>query len=134
MKGSDVFPSKWLKADDLGDKEPTVIISQVVMEEIGNNEPKKPVIYFRGKQKGMVCNKTNWNRIAYIHKSDDSDDWPGKKITLYVEIVDMRGEMKPALRVKAPINRGSNANAKPQQKAPPPDNGNAYLDGEEIPF
>ena len=104
MKGSEVFPSRWLKADDLGDNEPTVIITRVQMEDITEKE-QKPVIYFKGKQKGMVCNKTNWNRIAYIHKSDDSDDWGGKEITLYVELVDMQGSMKPAIRVKAPPKR-----------------------------
>lgn len=128
MKGSDVFPSKWLKADDLGEDEPTFTITRVVMEEISNTE-QKPVIYFKGQKKGMVCNKTNWNRIAYIHKSDDSDDWPGKAITLYVELVDMQGQMKPAIRVKAPIKRGD---AKPQPSAPRPDDeGHA---GDEIPF
>ena len=46
MKGSDVFPSKWLKADDLGENEPTVTISHVVMEEISSSE-QKPVISVR---------------------------------------------------------------------------------------
>ena len=127
MKGADVFPSKWLKADDLGDNEPVVTISHVVMEEVSNSE-QKPVVYFKGKTKGMVCNKTNWNRISFIHKSDDSDDWPGKEITLYVELVDMQGQMKPAIRVKAPPKRSNMT--KPQQ-SPPADEGHA---GEEIPF
>ncbi len=112
MKGADVFPSKWLKADDLGDSEPIVTITHVVMEEVSNNE-QKPVVYFKGKKKGMVCNKTNWNRIAYIHKSDDSDDWSGKDVTLYVELVSMQGEMKPAIRVKAPIKRTATPTRKP---------------------
>lgn len=104
MKADDVFPSKWLKADDLGDKEPTVTITHVVMEEVSKNE-RKPVVYFKGAKKGMVCNKTNFNRIAFITKAGDSDDWSGKQITLYVELVDMQGTMKPAIRVKAPVQR-----------------------------
>jgi hypothetical protein len=132
MKGSEVFPSKWLKADDLGENEPTVVISHVVMEDI-NDKEQKPVIYFQGKKKGMICNVTNWKRIAYIHKSDDSDDWTGKEITLYVELVDMQGKMTPALRVKAPIKRTAAAPPKTAERVP----GNAAtpvdLD-DEIPF
>ncbi len=110
MKGSDVFPSKWLAAADLGDKEPTVIIDRVVLEEINDTE-QKPVIYFKKVKKGMICNKTNWKTIAYIHKSDDSDDWTGKEVALYVELVNMQGQMKPALRVKRPMYPSGNGNA-----------------------
>lgn len=109
MKSSDVFPSKWLSAADLGDKEPTVTIDRVLMEEISKGE-RKPVIYFRGATKGLVCNKTNWNRIAYITKAEDSDEWGGKTVTLYVELVDMQGQMKPAIRVKPP--KAQNGGAK----------------------
>jgi hypothetical protein len=153
MKAADIFPSKWLSASDLGDAEPTVVIDRVVLEDISQTD-RKPVIYFRGKTKGMVCNKTNWKRIEYILKSDDSDDWPGQAIKLYVELVDMQGQMKPALRVKAPDRREP---AKPAQSQPtkarvvttregyelttgnkhpnaPTDDGDGDLPRDEIPF
>ncbi len=111
MKSADVYPSKWLAAADLANddesyKEPLVTIDRVVLEEISNTE-EKPVMYFKDRRKGMIVNKTNWKRLEYILKSDESDNWHGKQITLYVELVDMRGEMKPALRVKPPKRNGS---------------------------
>jgi hypothetical protein len=154
MKAADIFPSKWLSASDLGDAEPTVVIDRVVLEDISQTD-RKPVIYFRGKTKGMVCNKTNWKRIEYILKSDDSDNWPGQAIKLYVELVDMQGQMKPALRVKAPDRREP---ARPVQNQPtqaqrvmtkrdgyelatgnkhpnaPTDDGDGDLPRDEIPF
>lgn len=117
MKSADVFPSRWLAAADLGDDEPTLVIDRVLMEEITDRE-QKPVMYFRSDKfnKGMIVNKTNWRRIEYILKSDDSDNWPGKRIKLYVELVDMQGQMKPALRVKAPDRQPQQQ--PPQQKQP----------------
>jgi hypothetical protein len=39
------------------------------------------VVYFQGKQKGLVTNKTNANNIAALY-GDDTDDWIGQKIML----------------------------------------------------
>ena len=105
MKGSEVFPSKWISAADLNGHEPTVTIARVLMEDIGQSGDRKPVIYFEGKQKGMVCNKTNWDRISFILRSDESDDWIGKPVKLYTELVNFQGQMKEAVRVKAADQR-----------------------------
>lgn len=125
MKSDDVFPSKWLKASDLGDDEPTVTIDRVVLEDITEKE-RKPVIYFKGWQKGMVCNKTNWGRIAFITNSDESDEWRGKEVALYVELVDMQGQMKPALRVRKPPKKTTAAPVRANASDP--------RDAEDIPF
>ena len=49
----------------------------------GRTQNKKPVIFFEGKEKGMVCNKTNAKTIASLHGNDVAG-WIGKSIALYV--------------------------------------------------
>ena len=59
MRISSAFPSKYLKAADLQDKQVTVRMSHVETETIGDDD--RPVLYFQGKEKGLVLNKTNAN-------------------------------------------------------------------------
>lgn len=97
MKGSDIFPSKYISADDLQDRDVAVVISQAVMEKLGDDN--KLVLYFRNKEKGMVCNKTNYDRISMLH-GDETDGWPGKPITLTTEFTQFNGRTMKGLRVK----------------------------------
>lgn len=97
MKKTDIFPSNYIKAADIGNREVTVVISHVAMEKLG--EDNKLVVYFQGKEKGMVCNMTNFDRIAYCY-GDDTDDWAGKEIVIGTELVTFQGKTGPAIRVK----------------------------------
>lgn len=102
MKGNDVFPSKYLKAEDL-DGDLTVTISGVRLETMKDkkgDDEQKPVASFKEVKKGLVLNKTNWAAIAKQH-GDESDDWAGKQITLTVLEVDSFGDVVQAIRVKA---------------------------------
>lgn len=122
MKSGEVYPSKFLKAEDLGDDEPTVTIERVLMEELDSKDhgkQQKPVAYFKGLEKGLVINKTNWSIIARQH-GDESDDWVGKQITLFVMDVEAFGEIVSAIRVRPPrktvpvvpgVKRGSEVEA-----------------------
>lgn len=109
MKQNDAFPSNFLKADDIEEgEELTLTITKVVKESMKNQageEEIKPVAQFaekvNGTEKKLVLNKTNFGRIVTTTGQDDSDNWGGKQITLYTEIVDAFGESKPAIRVKA---------------------------------
>ncbi len=103
MKISGAFPSKYLKAADLGNRSVTVTIEKVVMENVGQEgqgEEYKPVLYFQGKSKGMVLNKTNAEAIAYVH-GDETDAWLGKPVELLTMMVPFQGRMVPGLRIKA---------------------------------
>ena len=99
VKMNEAFPSKYLKATDLQGREAQVVISSVDVEEL--NKERKLVMYFRGKEKGMVCNKTNANRIAFTY-GDDTDGWIGRPIILYGEVVDFQGKATLGLRVRVP--------------------------------
>jgi len=104
MKLNEVFPSKYVKADDLQGKEVPVVISGVSMEQLGDD--RKLVLQFQGRSKGMVTNKTNAGRIAYLY-GDDTDDWIGKEIILAAEFVEFQGKTVKGLRVKPPKNGSS---------------------------
>src|SRR4051812_11942045 len=102
MKLNDVFPSNYVKAADIKGREVPVVIAEAKMEKLGDDQ--KLVVYSQGKEKGLVCNKTNANRIAFLH-GDDTDHWPGKEIVLAVEFVEFQGRTVEAIRIKPPQSR-----------------------------
>lgn len=99
MRISAAFPSDYLKAADLMDRNVKVVISGVEMRDIGDDH--KPVLFFQGKDRGLVLNKTNSNNIAIAY-GDETDDWVGKEIILYPAMVDFQGRSVQAIRVRAP--------------------------------
>jgi hypothetical protein len=104
MKQNDAFPSNYLKAEDFAEgEEKELVISKLTLEEMtarDQSKENKPVLHFKDFGKQIVVNATNWKRIVQVTGQEDSDNWAGKKVTLYTEIVDAFGEMKPAIRVK----------------------------------
>ena len=94
---NEAFPGNWLKAADLQGKEAPVTIASADIETVGKD--RKLVLFFRGKQKGMICNKTNAQRIALAY-GEDTAAWVGQSITLYAEMVDFQGKATWGLRVK----------------------------------
>ena len=101
MRITDAFPSDYLKAADLQGREITVAMTSVKMETVGKDKDMLPVLYFQGKAKGLVLNKTNANTIAALY-GDDTDNWGGGEILLYEAMVEYQGKMGPAIRVRAP--------------------------------
>ena len=97
MKISSAFPSNYLKAADLDGRTVTVKIDRVELEEVGDD--RKPVLYFQGKDKGVVLNKTNANNISAMF-GDDTDDWAGMEVQLYSAMVDFQGRSVEAIRIK----------------------------------
>jgi len=102
MKMSEEFPSKYLKAADLNGREVRVTMSNVEREKIGDDT--KPVVYFKGKEKGVVLNKTNANTIVDAY-GDDSEDWYDQPLILFSVMVDFQGKVQPAIRCRIPTAR-----------------------------
>ncbi len=129
MKLSEAFPSNFLKADDLGGKNVTVEIDEVTFEEIGQGRDKeqKIIIAFKGKEKKLIVNKTNANTIAKLIGSDDTDDWPGHRITLTSREVDYQGT--PMLAIRVSLQKPASVQA--TTKRPEPEPAPADQDGEE---
>lgn len=127
MNIDSAFPSTYLKASDLGDNQPVVTIDRVEVEPVGRDKEMKPVVYFRGKEKGVVLNKTNSRKIAELTGSKDTDDWTGCQIRLYATETEFGGEMVECIRVKA-------AAAQPKPKPAPAPVAAAEITDDEIPF
>src|SRR5262245_6138688 len=111
MRKNEVFPSRFFKAADLKNGLLTVEISEVVMESIVDGEDDQPVVHFEGQSKGLVLNVTNWNMLEELSGSDESDDWTGLRVTLYVTKVDFQGRRVPAIRIEAAPSKSSPGNS-----------------------
>jgi hypothetical protein len=133
MKVSGCFPSKYLKASDIPDgREVPVQIDAIQVEPMEQSGDDKPVLYFIGKKKGLVLNKTNAAVLSAAF-GDESDQWHGKSVLLFSAMTQYGGRMVPCLRIKLarppaiaapPVEA---ANAELQQAA-------AAMDPADIPF
>jgi hypothetical protein len=102
MKIGTAFPSKYIKADDLGGQQINMTIQSVTMEDVDGRGEIRPVISFVNSQQGFVLNKTNANTITQIMQTDDTDNWANKEITLYPTQTEFSGKMVPCIRVALP--------------------------------
>lgn len=119
------FPSKYLKAADLPGPV-TVTIGICKMEDIGDD--RRPVLYFQGKDKGLVLNKTNSRRITKLFGAD-TDSWTGQPLEIYPSETEFKGETVECLRVRAAQKK-----ALPADDTPPPPEGSGSGTFEEPPF
>jgi arabinogalactan endo-1,4-beta-galactosidase len=114
MRVSNAFPSEYLRAADLDGKNVRVAMGHVEMRDIGGDA--KPVLFFQGKEKGMVLNKTNANNIVAAY-GDETEDWTGKELVLFEAMVDFQGKTVPAIRVRVPAAKDRVPAPKPPQMA-----------------
>jgi hypothetical protein len=126
MKMSEIFPSKYLKASDLGGREIKVIMQNVEIEKLGDDE--KPVLYFKGKEKGLVLNKTNGITISAAY-GDDCEDWFDQPIILFSAMVTFQNQTGPAIRCRVPTAK-DNKPAAPRKKADPISTGPSDFPGD----
>jgi len=99
LKKSEAFPKKYLTVADLNGRHISVVIADLMQEEV--SEKEKPVLYFQGGTKPLVLNQTNWSMIEEIMGSEDTDDWVGRKIGLYPAKTDFQGKRVPCIRIEA---------------------------------
>ncbi len=98
-----MMPSKFLKKGDVDEKGSIATIKAIDTDNVGTDDKpeKKWVMHFDEFDKPLVLNKTNLRRAATIFKSEETDDWIGKKINLFFDpFVEFAGEMKGGLRLK----------------------------------
>lgn len=95
--------SDWLSAADLPQgKEARATISEIVEVTFKPGEPAKLGMKFKGKEKGVVLNKTNAKRIAHVY-GPSTGAWIGKEIFLYTELVEFQGKEMLGIRVRVPM-------------------------------
>lgn len=137
---NEAFPSNYLKASDLQGSQVVVTIDHVDFEEVGRDKEEKAVVYFIGKTKGMILNKTNARKIIEISGSAMTEDWQGTAIVLYPTETEFGGETVECIRVKpvakAKMQRMTPAPPPPKPKPEVDDDGPDMndLDDDSIPF
>lgn len=117
MNIDSAFPSKYLKASDLGAARPIVTIASVAMEEVGDD--KLPVLKMVGKDKAFVLNRTNASMIAEIAGTNETEQWRGVRIQLYATKTDFGGKRVDCVRVEYPAAPGNAGQANINKPLPP---------------
>ena len=141
MNRAAIFPTKYLAHADLGDKEVDVRIESADLDEMsveGGSEMKL-VLSFVGAKKQMISNLTNYNIIANLY-GEETDDWPGHWITLYVNTrIPFGSKLVSGIRVRASRPRAELEMMAPKSDPtpapePPPAPAFADVPDSEIPF
>ena len=83
----------------------TVTIRELREERIKFPNSSEPVIryvlFFTGRVKGLLLNKTLSKQLATIFEDDETDHWPGHKVTLYPEAIKVAGRNYITVRAQA---------------------------------
>jgi hypothetical protein len=122
--GTDVrtmFDKEFLYSFDLQGRDVTVTIERVkagTLTGIGGKKNKKPVVYFRGKEKGLGLNITNARTIAAMYGGFEIEKWIGRKITLYPTTTDFGGKTCECIRIRPKIPGSSAVDAPPDPREP----------------
>ena len=80
---NEAFPTRFFKAPDIPSEGLPLKIAKVEQEKVGPDQELKWVVYFKGQDKQLILNGTNWDLIAAALHEEDSDDWIGKTIELF---------------------------------------------------
>lgn len=99
---TDLFPSSFLKAADLGGQIREVTIESLTQEQLSDGQ-SKPVLKFVGIPKGLILNRTNAVSLAAA-LGPETDAWTGKRIRLFATPVQFQGRFVDAIRVSVGTN------------------------------
>ena len=97
-----LYPSKYVKASDLGTKDVTKTIKAVKLEElegVDGTKKAKVIVYFSDSQKMWVMPRTCGESLRVMF-GKETNNWIGKRVTLFSKKVDSFGEEVDAVRVK----------------------------------
>jgi hypothetical protein len=103
MKRNSFRNTRYLTQDDVGSGL-TVTVEHVVLENVsaqGEKPKEKSVIYFSDFAKPWPCILTNYDIIVAQTGLDDSDDWTGLVLDLWVDPTVRYNNKSGGIRVKA---------------------------------
>jgi hypothetical protein len=119
LLASDFDKSRFLKAADLsGEKK--FRIKNVTAEVVGTGDEKehKLVVWFTNDERGLLLNKTNLRTLRGAF-GDNTETWREKIFVIFPTMVDIRGKMVPALRVRIPAPKQAGTAGNGQTAAAP---------------
>src|SRR3990170_1464360 len=115
MKIDDIFPRKYATGEDLAGKPVTLEIRAVIPETMRpapNAQPiDKWVVYFERAEKGVILSRTLANQIVDATGQDDTNNWIGKRVTLFPLPMRVAGRDVIAIRARKPA--ATNGHAEP---------------------
>lgn len=99
---SELYPRRWLKAEDLRGKPVDVVVEAAYVEEIYNQRERqnewKAVLDF-GRSKDLILNKTQTMQMSAITGTEFFTDWAGTHIRLTPSIA---RNGKPTITISSP--------------------------------
>lgn len=104
-----LFDKAYIYAYDLEGRDVTVTIERVAGGTLigtGGKSNKKPIVFFKGTEKGLALNITNARTIAGLYGGFDSEAWIGKKITLYATTTTFGAQTVDCIRIRNVIPKG----------------------------
>jgi hypothetical protein len=101
---SDRYDEKkpWFSPADIPDSvERKLVVGKLELDApVGRRGDKRDILWFQNEEQYLFVDRFTGPTLVQI-LGGNSDDWPGKPIVLYTEMVDVRGENRPVLRIKA---------------------------------
>lgn len=97
-----LYDKDYISSFHLQGRDWTVEIVRVKGGELNNgkSKTKKPIVYFKGTDKGLALNITNAKTIAQLYGGFDTDLWIGKKITLYPTTTSFGSQTVDCIRIR----------------------------------
>ena len=115
-KIGDMLESKYLKQSDIGDDDIVATVAKIGRANIAKEDDTpeyKWLCRFEEFDKPMVLNATNIHALGEACGSDDTDDWLGKQVVVYVDPnVSYSGKRVGGIRIKA-VKRQKAVTGKP---------------------
>ena len=105
MKLSQMFPSRYLQAEDLPPNQNAIVMIEKVYpaaarDRGGDSEPEvKWMIRFREFRKPMSLWRNTAKSIGDVLGTDETEQWIGKRIAIYPSTYVSFGETKPCINV-----------------------------------
>lgn len=121
MKVGDYYGGNWLSHTDLGELDEAIVtikdVTTADMEEEDGKEAKtKLAVEFEQFDKALVLNKTNATTLVGLF-GDETDDWAGENVTLFIADVEWGGKMVSAIRIKPRQPKGKPIASQRKKKA-----------------
>lgn len=105
--------SPFLKGEDLEEGERTIVTIKSAEEVAFPSGDTTPVLEFLELEQKLTLNKTRVRKLVEI-LGEDTDEWIGKKISVYRIDVSYQGKQMPGIAVAAPPKKKS-SNPEKQQ-------------------
>ncbi len=137
-----LYDKDYIYAYDLEGKDVTVTIEKVTggtLVGTGGTKSKKPVIHFKGTAKGLALNITNARVIAGLYGGFESEQWLGKKITLYPTTTTFGSQTVDCIRIRNTVPKAKGEPIRsdvpaPSEQPKAPSNSGEMVSADEVKF